>query len=181
MPRKSEDPGLDWSMSFNRQRRRGETEGEEVEGNGAVKEMLGVRLRAPVVDGKMNGEYTSERGKKKWNGFGYSQTVIIVEDDGRESTSRKPIRTTNPLPPFLFHIPFPSSIGIFRRQLSGSTWVTPPPFSKPFFKSAAINPVWNQTKAHPLKANPDSTPETEGQATRRLPSDSTSLLRISSS
>lgn len=109
------------------------------------------------------------------------QTVIIVEDDSRESTSHKPMHTTNPPLPFLFHIPCSPHPSGSSGQLSSSLWVTSPPFSKSFFKCLVIDPVRNQTKGHPLKINPDPAPEAKRQVTGRLPSDSTSLLRISSS
>ena len=150
--------------------------------NGVVKEMLDVRLRAPVVDNTMNREYISERRKKKRNGVGRGQKVIIiVEDDGRECTSRKPSRTTNPPPPFLFHIPCSPISSASSGQLSSLLWVSLPPFSKPFFNRVAVNPIRNQTKGHSLKRSSDLAPEAKRQVTGRLPSDSTSLLRISSS
>jgi hypothetical protein len=115
-------------------------------GRSAVKEMLDVRLRAPVVDNTMNREYTSRR--KGGRGLGRSrqssgrgQTVIIVEDDGRESTSRKPTRTTNPPPPFLFHVPFPA---IRPASPPGSCQLTPGDASSilpsPFSNAWALSP-----------------------------------------
>lgn len=98
----------------------------------AVKETLDVRLRAPVVDNTMNGGYTSrkEGGRsgtvlsRSRQRFGRGQTVIIVEGDGGESTSQKPICTTNPPPPFLFAPP----CAPFDRHLPVGTRVrTPPP------------------------------------------------------
>jgi hypothetical protein len=92
----------------------------------------------------------------------------------------KPKRTTNPTPHFLFHIPAPrpSASSVQASLLSSLFWVTPPPFFKPFFKCAVVDPVRDQTEGHPLKTSPDPAPEAK---TERLPSDSTSLLRISSS
>lgn len=119
--------------------------------NGAVKEMLDVRLRAPVVDNTMNRENTSQGWGKKRNGFGHGQTVIIVEDD----RSRVYITKTH-----LYHqstttfpFPHPPLFGIPRQaselpSLSTSLWVTSPPFSKPFFKCLGTDPFRNKTKGH---------------------------------
>ena len=131
----------------------------------------------PAVEKEEEAEWVLSRSRRS---SGQGQTVIIVEDDGRESTSREPIRTTNPPPPFLFHLSSPSSAGISRpvRGSPRSLWVTSPPFSKPFFKCVGVDTVRNQTKGHSLRTDPDPSPE---KATGRLPSDSTSLLRFSSS
>jgi len=87
--------------------------------------------------------------------FGHGQTVIIVGDDGRESTSRKAICTTNSPPPFLFHLPCPllRSASSAPPPPPSSLWMSFPPFSKPFFECAGMNPVRNQTKGHPLRIN----------------------------
>jgi len=117
---------------------------------------------------------------------GRGQTVIIVEDDGGESTSRKPIRTTNPPPPFLFHPPVLAPA----RHLPAHTRARDSPRLTLGDASSILQALFQMrghqlhtgpNKRSPLAANPDPAPEAKRQVTGRLPSDSTSLLRLSSS
>lgn len=113
------------------------------------------------------------------------QSLVTVKRPSSLKTTVKSLHHKGPsVPPIHHHLSFSTSPAHPRPASSAppsSLWVTSPPFSKPFSECAGMNPVRNQTKGHPLRTNPDPAPEAKTQVIGCLPSDSTSLLRISSS